>query len=153
MEIILLGIYAFFVWLIFIKFKLLPWTTPYKVAVAIIPVVGLMTLMLLLNVFAPTTDDVRVIKYIVPVVSQVRGRVIEVPVANNRPVKKGDVLFRIDPTPYQNESTRSRRSWSPTKRRSAPIASVSASQGGADRRAGVSVSWEQLNQATGQGDR
>jgi multidrug resistance efflux pump len=70
--------------------------------VAIIPVVGLMTLMLLLNVFAPTTDDVRVIKYIVPVVSQVRGRVIEVPVENNRPVKKGDVLFRIDPTPYQN---------------------------------------------------
>jgi multidrug resistance efflux pump len=102
MEVLLLGIYSFFVWLIFIKFKLLPWTTPYKVAVAIIPVVGLMTLMLLLNVFAPTTDDVRVIKYIVPVVSQVRGRVIEVPVENNRPVKKGDVLFRIDPTPYQN---------------------------------------------------
>jgi multidrug resistance efflux pump len=102
MEVLLLGIYSFFVWLIFIKFKLLPWTTPWKVAVAIIPVVGLMTLMLLLNVVAPTTDDVRVIKYIVPVVSQVRGRVIEVPVENNRPVKKGDVLFRIDPTPYQN---------------------------------------------------
>ena len=32
MEILLLGIYAFFVWLIFIKFKLLPWTTPWKVA-------------------------------------------------------------------------------------------------------------------------
>ena len=45
----------------------------------------------------------RVVKYVVPVVSQVRGRVIEVPVENNRPVKKGDVLFRIDPTPYQNE--------------------------------------------------
>ena len=28
---------------------------------------------------------------------------IEVPVENNRPVKKGDVLFKIDPTPYQNE--------------------------------------------------
>jgi multidrug resistance efflux pump len=102
MEVLLLGVYSFFVWLIFIKFKLLPWTTPWKVAVAIIPVVGLMTLMLLLNVVAPTTDDVRVIKYIVPVVSQVRGRVIEVPVENNRPVKRGDVLFRIDPTPYQN---------------------------------------------------
>jgi multidrug resistance efflux pump len=102
MEVLLLGVYSFFVWLIFIKFKLLPWTTPWKVAVAIIPVVGLMTLMLLLNVVAPTTDDVRVIKYIVPVVSQVRGRVIEVPVENNRPVKKGAVLFRIDPTPYQN---------------------------------------------------
>ena len=60
-------------------------------------------LLLLLNIFAPTTTDVRVVKYVVPVVSQVRGRVIEVPVENNRPVKKGDVLFRIDPTPYQNE--------------------------------------------------
>jgi multidrug resistance efflux pump len=34
-------------------------------------------------------------------VPQVRGRVVEVPVEPNRPVKKGDVLFRIDPTPYQ----------------------------------------------------
>src|SRR6187431_270215 len=103
MEVILLGIYSFFVWLIFIKFKLLPWTTPWKVTVAIIPVVGLISLILLLNVFAPVTSDVRVIKYVVPVVAQVRGRVIEVPVENNRPVKKGDVLFRIDPTPYANE--------------------------------------------------
>src|SRR5207344_276917 len=101
MEIILLGIYAFFVWLIFIKFKLLPWTTPWKVAVAILPVVALGTMLLLLNVFAPTTSDVRVVKYIVPIVSGVRGRVLEVPVENNRPVKKGDVLFKIDPVPYE----------------------------------------------------
>ncbi len=103
MEILLLGIYCFFVWLIFIKFKLLPWTTPWKVAVAIFPVVVLAATILLLNIFAPTTTDVRVIKYVVPIVSQVRGRVIEVPVENNRPVKKGDVLFRIDPTPYVAE--------------------------------------------------
>ena len=103
MEVLLLGIYSFFVWLIFIKLKLLPWTTPWKVAVAIFPVVMIAIMLLLLNIFAPTTTDVRVIKYVVPIVSQVRGRVIEVPVENNRPVKKGDVLFRIDPTPYQNE--------------------------------------------------
>ena len=103
MEILLLGIYAGFVWLIFIKLKLLPWTTPWKVGVAIFPVVVLAATMLLLNIFAPTTNDVRVVKYIVPVVSQVRGRVIEVPVENNRAVKKGDVLFRIDPTPYEIE--------------------------------------------------
>jgi multidrug resistance efflux pump len=103
MEILLLGIYCFFVWLIFIKLKLLPWTTPWKVAVAIFPVVALAALMLLLNIFAPTTTDVRVVKYVVPIVSQVRGRVIEVPVENNRKVKKGDVLFKIDPTPYRNE--------------------------------------------------
>ena len=103
MEIILLGIYSFFVWLIFIKFKLLPWTTPWKVGVAITPVVALATMLLVLNVVAPTTTDVRVVKYIVPIVSQVRGRVIEVPVENNRAVKKGDVLFKIDPVPYEIE--------------------------------------------------
>ncbi len=103
MEILLLGIYSFFVWLIFIKLKLLPWTTPWKVAVAIFPIICIAVMLLLLNIFAPTTTDVRVVNYVVPVVSQVRGRVVEVPVENNRPVKKGDVLFRIDPTPYQNE--------------------------------------------------
>src|SRR4029450_8522456 len=103
MEVLLLGIYSFFVWLIFIKLKLLPWTTPWKVGVAIFPVVAIAILLLLLNIVAPTTSDVRVVNYVVPVVSQVRGRVTEVPVDNNRPVKKGDVLFRIDTTPYQNE--------------------------------------------------
>ena len=103
MEILLLGIYSFFVWLIFIKLKLLPWTTPWKVAVVIFPVVAIAAMLLCLNIFAPTTTDVRVVNYVVPVVSQVRGRVIEVPVENNRPVKKNDVLFKIDPTPFQNE--------------------------------------------------
>jgi multidrug resistance efflux pump len=103
MEILLLGIYSFFVWLIFIKLKLLPWTTPWKVAVAIFPVVAIAVLLLLLNIIAPTTSDVRVVNYVVPIVSQVRGRVIEVPVQNNRPVKKKDVLFRIDPVPFENE--------------------------------------------------
>ena len=103
MEVLLLGIYSFFVWLIFIKLKLLPWTTPWKVAVVIFPIVAIAVMLLLLNIIAPTTTDVRVVKYVVPIVSQVRGRVIEVPVENNRPVKKGDVLFKIDPTPYLNE--------------------------------------------------
>jgi multidrug resistance efflux pump len=102
MEIILLGIYAAVVWLIFIKFKWLPWNTASQVTVAIIPIVALTALILTLNVVAPSSADVRVFKYTVPIVSQVRGRVIEVPVEEgNRLVKKGDVLFRVDPTPYQ----------------------------------------------------
>ncbi|HEY9197979.1 MAG TPA: biotin/lipoyl-binding protein, partial [Gammaproteobacteria bacterium] len=32
---------------------------------------------------------------------QVKGRVIEVPVEGNKLYKKGEVLFRIDPTPYE----------------------------------------------------
>jgi multidrug resistance efflux pump len=102
MELILLGIYSFFVWLIFFKFKWLPWTTTSQVTVAVIPIVGIAALILSLNVFAPSSADVRVFKYTIPIVSQVRGRVIEVPVVEgNRLVKKGDVLFRVDPTPYQ----------------------------------------------------
>jgi multidrug resistance efflux pump len=152
MEIILLGIYSFFVWLIFIKLKLLPWTTPWKVGVAIFPVVMIAILLLLLNIFAPTTSDVRVVKYVVPVVSQVRGRVIEVPVENNRPVKKGDVLFRIDPTPYQNEVL------SLEAKLASDQARVGADQQRleetrarlADAQSGERQLNEQLNQATGQ---
>ena len=102
MEIILLGIYSAIVWLIFIKFRWLPWNIVSQVTVVIIPIVGLTVLILLLNVVAPSSADVRVYKYTIPIVSQVRGRVIEVPVEEgNRLVKKGDVLFRVDPTPYQ----------------------------------------------------
>jgi multidrug resistance efflux pump len=104
MEILLLGIYSFFVWLIFIKLKWLPWNIATQVTVVIIPIVGLGATILLLNIFAPSSSDVRVYKYTIPIVSQVRGRVIEVPVEEgNRLVKKGEVLFRIDPTPYQLE--------------------------------------------------
>ena len=102
MEVLLLGIYSFFVWLIFIKLKWLPWNIVSQVTVVIIPIVGLAVLILLLNIFAPSSSDVRVYKYTIPVVSQVRGRVIEVPVVEgNVLVKKGEVLFRVDPTPYQ----------------------------------------------------
>jgi multidrug resistance efflux pump len=102
MEIILLGIYSFFVWLIFIKFKWLPWNIYSQVTVVVIPIVALTAMILTLNIVAPSSPDVRVFRYTVPIVSQVRGRVIEVPIEEgNRPVKKGDVLFRIDPTPYQ----------------------------------------------------
>src|SRR3982750_11399 len=101
MEVIILGIYSAIVWFIFIKMKWLPWNTTSQVTVAIIPIVGLAALILLLNVVAPSTADVRVIKYVGNVVPQVRGRVTEVPVEPNRLVHKGDVLFRIDPTPYE----------------------------------------------------
>jgi multidrug resistance efflux pump len=152
MEIILLGIYSFFVWLIFIKLKLLPWTTPWKVAVAIFPVVAIAILLLLLNIVAPTTSDVRVVKYVVPVVSQVRGRVIEVPVENNRPVKKGDVLFRIDPTPYQNDvQSLAARQVSDEAKVAADRTRLSEAEAKlADAVSSEAQLKEQLNEATGQ---
>jgi len=101
MDALILALYAFIVWLIFFKFKWLPWNNTSMVIVITIPIVGMTALILTLNVVAPSTADVRVIKYVVNVIPQVKGRVIEVPVEPNRPVKKGAVLFRIDPTPYE----------------------------------------------------
>jgi multidrug resistance efflux pump len=106
MEALLLAIYALIVWLIFFKFKLLPWTTTAAVIVVTIPVFSLAALLLLLNVFAPSALDVQVVKYVVQVLPRVTGRVIEVPVEPNRLTRKGDVLFRIDPRPFEYEVQR-----------------------------------------------
>jgi multidrug resistance efflux pump len=101
MDIILLGIYGFFVWLIFFKFKWLPWNIISQVIVITIPVIALAAIILLLNIFAPSTTDVRAINYVIPIVPRVSGQVTEVPIEPNRPIKKGDVLFKIDPLPFQ----------------------------------------------------
>jgi multidrug resistance efflux pump len=106
MEALLLAIYAFFVWLIFFKFKLLPWTTATAVVVVTIPIIGMATMLLLLNIVAPSALDVQVLKYTVQVIPRVTGRVTEVPVEPNRLVKKGDVLFKVDPRPFQYEVDR-----------------------------------------------
>src|SRR6266480_2306516 len=96
MEIILLGIYGFFVWLIFFKFKWLPWNFTSQFIVITLPIVAMMVLFLLLNIAAPATDDVRAMNYVIPIVPRITGQVTEVPIQPNRPIKKGDVLFRID---------------------------------------------------------
>jgi multidrug resistance efflux pump len=106
MEVLLLAIYSFFVWLIFFKFKWLAWTTAAAVVVFTIPIIGLAGLILLLNVYAPSALDVQVVKYVVQVLPRVTGRVIEVPVEPNKLVHKGEVLFRIDPRPFQYEVDR-----------------------------------------------
>jgi multidrug resistance efflux pump len=103
MELILLGIYAFFVWLIFFKYKLLPWNTVSQVIVITLPIIGIAALILMLNIVAPSSADVRVINYVVAVNARVQGLVTEVPVEPNRPIHKGDVLFKLDPTPFELE--------------------------------------------------
>jgi len=101
MEILALAIYSFFAWLIFFKFKWLPWNIISQVITVTLPVIGLTATILLLNIVAPSSPDVRVINYVVPINSPVRGLVVEVPIEPNRPIKKGDVLFKIDPVPYE----------------------------------------------------
>jgi len=103
MELLLLGIYSFIVWLIFFKYKLLPWNTVSQVIVITLPIIGIAALILLLNIVAPSSADVRVINYVVAVNARVQGLVTEVPVEPNRPVRKGEVLFRLDPTPFELE--------------------------------------------------
>jgi multidrug resistance efflux pump len=101
MEILLLGIYSFFAWLVFFKFKLLPWNFVSQVITITIPIVGLALTILLLNIWAPSSADVRVVNYVIPINPTVRGLVIDVPIEPNRPIKKGDVLFKVDPVPFE----------------------------------------------------
>jgi multidrug resistance efflux pump len=106
MEVLLLAIYGLIVWLIFFKFKLLPWTTSVAVVVVTLPIFALAGTIMLLNVYAPSALDVQVVKYVVQILPRVTGRVIEVPVEPNRLTRKGDVLFRIDPRPFEYEVQR-----------------------------------------------
>ena len=101
MEVLILGIYSFFVWLVFIKFKWLPWNIYSQVAVVVVAIAGLTAMILVLNVVAPSSSDVRVINYAVEVVPRVTGRVIEVPIEGNRLIKKGTPILKLDPEPFK----------------------------------------------------
>jgi len=50
---------------------------------------------------APRTDDAYVYADTINVAPEVNGRIVELPVADNQRVKKGDLLFRIDPQPFE----------------------------------------------------
>lgn len=50
---------------------------------------------------APRTDDAYAYADTINVAPEVSGRIIELAVADNQKVRKGDVLFRLDPRPFQ----------------------------------------------------
>jgi multidrug resistance efflux pump len=103
MELLILGIYSAIVWLIFFKYKWLPWNFVSQVIVITLPIIGITALILYLNIVAPSSADVRVINYVVAVNPRVNGMVTQVPIEPNRPIRKGEVLFQIDPKPFQIE--------------------------------------------------
>lgn len=106
----IVGIYGLICWLVFKKFKLLPVTT-YTVCTAIlIGAVILGVLFISVSIFHPVSHDGRLYAPVVQIVPAVRGIVVDVPVEANKPMKKGDVLFRIDPQPFQYEVDRLRAS-------------------------------------------
>ncbi len=69
-------------------------------------VLVLLTLIVLIFVIwridsKPTTDDAYVSADTIDVVPEVSGRIVELAVTDNQQVKQGDLLFRIDPRPYE----------------------------------------------------
>ncbi|TMX47056.1 HlyD family secretion protein [Vibrio sp. Hep-1b-8] len=76
------------------------WTVPTAVLGGVV-LIG--TLILLMNFNHPFTQIGNQVFSSTPIVSGVRGKVIEVPVEANKPLQQGDILFRIDPAPYQAE--------------------------------------------------
>ena len=63
---------------------------------------------LLADRFTPYTQQARVGAFVIPVASEVAGKVILVNVHNNQIVKAGDVLFAVDPAPFQIAVDRAR---------------------------------------------
>jgi multidrug resistance efflux pump len=64
-------------------------------------IIGLGLLLLFMNYNHPYTKNARIFFSVTPVLPGVAGRVTEVPVEPNAQLKAGDILFRIDPSPYQ----------------------------------------------------
>ncbi len=75
------------------------WTVPTAVLGGIV-LIG--ALLLLMNYNHPYSESVRQYYTTTPIIPDVKGRVIEVPVVPNRPIKAGDVLYKIDPEPFQD---------------------------------------------------
>lgn len=57
----------------------------------------------LANRYTPATTDAYVQAFVVQVAPRVAGEVVEVPVTENQYVKKGDLLFAIDPRPFEHK--------------------------------------------------
>jgi multidrug efflux system membrane fusion protein len=51
---------------------------------------------------SPETDDAYVYADTINVVPEVSGRIIDLPVSDNQFVRQGELLFRIDPRPYED---------------------------------------------------
>ncbi len=100
MELLLVLIYVSICYVIFKLFRI-PVNQWSLSTAALGGIVGIALLVLFMNYNHPFTANARIYFAVTPVLPGVRGRVIEVPVATNTPLKEGEELFRIDPAPYQ----------------------------------------------------
>jgi multidrug resistance efflux pump len=101
MNIFLLNVYLLLLFLL-VRFKAVRFNLFWKSSPFLV------LLLLLIGLFIPMgwgapSGPVLVGRQSVAIVPVVAGEVIEVPVQPNVPLKAGDVLFRIDPTPFEAE--------------------------------------------------
>ena len=100
MELLLILIYISICYVVFKVFKI-P-VNQWSLATATLGgIVGIVLLLLIMNYNHPFTKNARIYFSVTPVLPGVRGRVVDVPVQANALLKEGDVLFRIDPKPYE----------------------------------------------------
>src|SRR6516165_11583143 len=99
MELLLILIYVSICYVVFKLFRI-PVNQWSLATAALGGLIGIVLLLLIMNYNHPFTKNARIYFSVTPLLPTVRGRVIEVPVKENAPLKEGDVLFRIDPKPY-----------------------------------------------------
>ena len=100
MELLLALIYVSFCVVIFKIFKI-P-VNQWSLSTAVLGgIIGIFLLLLVMNYNHPFTANARIYFAVTPILPTVKGRVVEVPVQANAPLKEGDVLFRIDPKPFE----------------------------------------------------
>lgn len=86
--------------LVLVRFKVVPWNAFWKMSPAIWLILLLVAVVIPMNWGAPS-GDVVIRRQSVSIVPNVAGEVIDVPVQPNTPLRAGDILFRIDPLPYE----------------------------------------------------
>jgi multidrug resistance efflux pump len=98
--VIILCLYVLAVWLVFSKLKLVRWGWVSGTISLVIGGFILATFLALFNYLTPS-GRVTVTGRVVEVTPNVTGQIVAIPVKPNVPVKKDDVLFQIDPAPFQ----------------------------------------------------
>ena len=83
-----------------VKLRIVPFNFFWKVSPAIVLLALMFGLFVPMGWGAPEGAAI-VVRNSVAIVPDVAGEVTEVPVVANRPLKEGDILFKIDPLPFQ----------------------------------------------------
>jgi multidrug resistance efflux pump len=102
--VIILCLYVVALWLVFSKFKWVRWGWLSCTVSIVIGAFILATFLALFNYLTPS-GRVTVTGRVVEVTPNVTGQIVAIPVKPNVPVKSGDVLFQIDPAPFQYKVT------------------------------------------------